>query len=294
LRLAVQHGHYVMQKRLFDLGHGEEDVINFLKVLRRAEMETIDEFIEAHSADERFRAAALQATALLICDNEIERKLYPGPTHTAVWYKRLLNFLQNNPEMAHRDCLNFLTFNYDRSLEHYLHSGITSSGKRFSKTAVEDLLVGNILHLHGHVGKLPWQGGSRDYGVAASPKQLAEIAQGMLAPYQEVTLSSSDAERLIQSDLVVFMGFAFHRQNLIKIQFDQLLNRLDLPLCTTIRALDMDRRDMLERHPRMSIFETDCDNLMSFLGIELEKNKRTGAFKVSEEWLASHRRHKPQ
>jgi hypothetical protein len=279
---------FVMTKRLVECGHDQNVVDKFLRVLRRSEMETIDEFIEAHSRDEGFRRAALQAVALLISDCEIDDALYPIDRHP--WYKRLLRFLQKNPELAHRDRLNFLTFNYDRSIEHYLQAGISSSGNRFPAGTVENFLNKNFLHIHGHLGKLPWQGGTREYGVAPSAEQLKEIGNGMLAPYQEVTLSGEDLERLRSSDLVVFLGFAFHPQNLGKIDYSGMLNRKDLPMCTTVQALEMDRRTQLENTPLMSMFETDCDNLVSFLLLELEKNRRGGTYKVSEDWLKQHRR----
>jgi hypothetical protein len=279
---------FVMTKRLVDCGHDQNVVDKFLRVLRRSEMETIDEFIEAHAKDEGFRRAALQAVALLISDCEIDDALYPIDRHP--WYKRLLRFLQKNPELAHRDRLNFLTFNYDRSIEHYLREGIDSSGNRFPPHTAENLLNNNFLHIHGHVGQLPWQGGSRWYGVAPTADQLSEMANGMLAPYQEVNLSGNDIERLRSSDLLVFLGFAFHPQNLRKIDFSGMLDRKDLPMCTTVQSLEMDRRTQLEKMPLMSMFEIDCDNLMNFLLLELEKNKREGAYKVSEEWLKQHRR----
>ena len=54
--------------------------------------------------------------------------------------------------------MSFLTFNYDRSFDQYLFASIKNS-YGISNEECKSLLLENIpiIHLHGQVGKLPWQ-----------------------------------------------------------------------------------------------------------------------------------------
>src|SRR5258708_38955318 len=91
------------------------------------------------------------AIALIQCENEPHLFKRDGKS----WYEYLFNQLNTQFEDFGRNQLKILTFNYDRSLEHFLFTAL----KNASGTSVGDcagkLKTMQIIHLHGDLGPLP-------------------------------------------------------------------------------------------------------------------------------------------
>lgn len=110
-----------------------------------------------------------------------------------------------------------IIFNYDRCIEHYLLHSLMMYHKLDDIEAAEILTSLEIIHPYGTVGSLPWQqkGPSIDFGSRPTGDTLT------LAEIQTFTEHSEDAElqQLIhnsvgESELILFLGFAYHKQNL--------------------------------------------------------------------------------
>jgi hypothetical protein len=296
LLLAKDQGEYVFQKKLEELGYDTDSVSAFLNALFKAEYDTLDEFIAAHRASGDVPLMAKEAIALLISGSEDESILFGQGG--ARWYRLVVDFLRANPEMAHRDRMAFLTFNYDRSLEHYLYDSLRHSGNAFQDIRWGDFFHGNFIHIHGNLGFLPWQNRSGDkelitrgYGEVPTGPMLRSIAQRMSAPYQTMSPGGL-APILSNADVVAIMGFGFHPQNLAKIGFTELLGRPNVKFCATVSVLPAERRNRLEMEPAVTTFDLDCANFVRFLFMELTASAKAGKMELREEWLASYRQNR--
>lgn len=114
------------------------------------------------------------------------------------------------------DNVAFVTFNYDRSLEIFLIHALKDGFAIPFETACRIVKSATIIHVYGDVGKLPGTAPDRtlDFGGDGYPlRQVASI--GLIQTYGE---SAADAkpihEEIQKAEQIVFLGFAFHPQNM--------------------------------------------------------------------------------
>ncbi|WP_339709483.1 hypothetical protein [uncultured Sphingosinicella sp.] len=114
--------------------------------------------------------------------------------------------------------IEIINFNYDRCLEHYLP---ISLGKYYGISPNDFRRIMNSLVIHrpyGVAGRLPWQKGdlpSVPFGQC-SPAHLAQVVQQIRTfteRVEEGAVLSEIKKSISQSDRIIFLGFAFHRQN---------------------------------------------------------------------------------
>ncbi len=117
--------------------------------------------------------------------------------------------------------LAIITFNYDRSLEFYLHTALRNSYGKTDKEVADKLDELRLIHVHGSLGRLPWQ---PDIASAIVPfGSCANVyeATKSLKILHETTDESpefEEARNLIrQAQHVYFLGFGFHSANLRRL-----------------------------------------------------------------------------
>ncbi len=138
------------------------------------------------------------------------------------WYFSLTQLLTENIRASQInsifDNLEIINFNYDRCLEHYLPISLASY-YGLKPEAFREIIQGLTIHRpYGVAGRLPWQNGSApsvDFGEG-SPKELAEVASQVRTFTERIEEGDELAAMrasIASADRVVFLGFAFHRQN---------------------------------------------------------------------------------
>jgi hypothetical protein len=114
--------------------------------------------------------------------------------------------------------LSIICFNYDRAIEHYLPHALVASWGMSLGTARELVSTLKILHPYGKVAPLEWQkpntavtygrvGGVSYVDLASNIRTFSERVEDEAA-LAELRSTMAEAER------TVFLGFAFHRQNM--------------------------------------------------------------------------------
>jgi hypothetical protein len=138
------------------------------------------------------------------------------------WYSGLTQLLTENVRRSEIGALfeNFqvINFNYDRCLEHYLPFSLADY-YGIELTAIREIMQTLVVHRpYGIAGKLPWQKGegqSVEFG-GGDPNQLAAIAQ-QVRTFTERVEEGDELESMkvavANADRIIFLGFAFHRQN---------------------------------------------------------------------------------
>jgi hypothetical protein len=113
----------------------------------------------------------------------------------------------------------FITFNYDRSLEFYLYQSIQRYYEVSETEAAEIMSNANIYHPYGQVGFLPYQKRSLSFDYGYFQKYGKNDLSQYIKTYTEGTDTESHEYKtavynLYEAVKVVFLGFAFHRQNI--------------------------------------------------------------------------------
>jgi hypothetical protein len=205
-----------------------DDVNDFCNLLNDDELnESVDAFVSGHVNDPRideFTAIAKCATAAIIAQFEDPAELTDDD-----WYTVLLKQMfegKNTLATFKENRVNFVTFNFDRSLEKYL---IMKLRKQFNKSDSEigEYLRDNFrfIHVHGSLGTL-WEdsnGQSRRYETTFSSDQdLIEVAERIKFISDQMT---SEEEQIVtiakevvaSADIVDLFGVGYHAINMQRL-----------------------------------------------------------------------------
>lgn len=216
------------------LGFDHSDLLIFSQKLKNAELDdSIDAFIEANCEDpdiNKLSNIAKCIIALLIASSEEPKKLDIRPS----WYYELFKKMYSGRNSYSRffdNKINFVTFNYDRSLEQFL---LNTIAKQFNKTRSDCIKSLNksfkIIHVHGSLGKIWVDKGSVGY-KEYSP--ILNNADDLLEAASKIKLITDkinpvlDSEFLkarvliSESDILHFIGFGYHVNNMERLGFDK-------------------------------------------------------------------------
>ena len=196
---------------------------------------SIDNFIDSHRADPRIAECGKLAIAFQILKAERASKLFvdPGNIYNRLkfgkiedtWFNAFFQLLALNAQLEdlheRLSRVTVVSFNYDRTLEHFLHQAVQNYYGCSSEEAAKVLSSLVILHPYGSVGSLPWQqsntiavpyggelGSSALLSVASTLRTFTEGTNSKDSQIKDIRASVFDAET------IVFLGFAYHELNL--------------------------------------------------------------------------------
>lgn len=139
------------------------------------------------------------------------------------WFSGFMKILTEN--IPHGDIeqifdnLSIINFNYDRCVEHYLYESLQNYYTIDEKSASYLMSKLNILHPYGCLGNLPWQEQNHLLQVPFGSEKcdILRLSKGIKTFNESIheTSEISALKNLIENaEIIVFLGFAFHRQNL--------------------------------------------------------------------------------
>jgi hypothetical protein len=204
-------------KTLQELGYSPQTMTQFSQALCLSGKSSVDAFLE-HRDD--FLDIGKAAIACCLIPRENISHLF---NREGSWYQHLSGALNCKPADFANNAVSVVTFNYDRSLECYLHTALVNT-YRLTETQAAELLANiPIVHVHGSLGRLPWQRGDakvRPYSTEISPDSIAAARDSIQVIHEGRYDSPSftEASGLINSaDVVVFLGFGYHPTNVARL-----------------------------------------------------------------------------
>jgi len=145
---------------LSPLSHSfDENIIKkFSEKLRTSGRETIDDFLMYHP---KFNEIGKFCIALVLLESELESELHQDEE---MFYDYFFRSIFQSPKMVYTSKFNFISYNYDLSLEKYLFDYLV--GFNLNSTEVIEVISDlNIIHLHGKLHKLEhFDSNGREYG----------------------------------------------------------------------------------------------------------------------------------
>jgi hypothetical protein len=225
---------------------------------------SIDNFIDAHSSDPGVVLCGKLGITQAILESEQQSKLYfderPGANatfdHTKVdgtWYLPFFKLLTENLRKEKVDTVfdnvSFITFNYDRCIEHYLYHALQNYYDISDQDT--DTLMGKlqVLHPYGVVGRLPWQdrnsnvsfgGVSRNVNLLNLASQIKTFTE-QIEDSQELWAIRSHVQH---AGIIVYLGFAFHELNM-KLLSSETASNVKRVFGTAVGISDADIRDTI-------------------------------------------------
>jgi hypothetical protein len=232
---------------LRDAGAKAEEIERLKDGLRRAQLYSIDEFLE-HRTD-LFNVGKSAVAAMLI------PKEYSSLGHLFDlkkkdhWYRLFRNSLRSSFKAFVQNQIKVITFNYDRSFEFYLLESLCNSYQKSPEECSAILEAIPIVHIYGSLGPLPWQSPSDEalpYGHASATPDLVVSASHEIKVLQEGRGEVEKRFKLAHewlnwADRVVFLGFGFHPDNVRRLNLRGL--RQDQERKGTCLALPLGLRE---------------------------------------------------
>jgi len=209
-----------------------DDVDNLLLSLSRSGHYSIDAFLE-HS---KYRELGKYLIAYQLKQAEDVDRLFPP--HDSGWYQMLFNALINEcGEKLNENNLSIITFNYDRSLEVYLHNALKFRFNLSEDNAWKQVAELSIIHVHGILGEYP----EIPYKKEASVEELYKISKNIKIIHEikdhDGTFCSDEFaeayEKLLKAKRIIFLGFGFHADNVRRFRFFSDKNLEGLEMFTT-------------------------------------------------------------
>jgi hypothetical protein len=192
---------------------------------------SIDNFVDAHRDDPQIALCAKLAIIKSILDAEGNSQLKENDERHNInfgmiagswlseYFKLASELISRNESKNILDNTSLIIFNYDRCIEHYLSHAIHNYYKIDKTTARAIVESVAIYHPYGVAGSLPWQSGglSVPFGETRAGRSLLDIATQIKTFTEQTEDHESLAamrKRVEEAETLVFLGFAFHPQNM--------------------------------------------------------------------------------
>lgn len=199
--------------------YSDEKINDFCRRFCRSAYYSIDTFLEKNRD-------LLEIGKLFIADclKRLEDTEHLFPPYNSGWYQVLFNAMTAlSVDELGDNKLTVITFNYDRSIEAYLHQAIMYRYQVSEDEAARIVNRFNIIHPHGNLGQYP----RIPYSTALNSMQLRDIIEHIKIIHEIEDSSSSFCseefrkanEALKESQKIYFLGFRFHEDNIRRFQF---------------------------------------------------------------------------
>jgi len=206
-------------RTLLNFGFEPNYIDEFYIRLKHSRKFSVDEFLERQPD---FMKIGKIAITLTLSTYEKEDELFEQKSDKD-WYRHLWGKLSDKPfEEFDKNRLSIITFNYDRSIEHYLISSMNALYRRTPQDCAKKLKKIPIIHVHGRLGALPWQGkNGRSYYHEINLDQVINISEQIkvMKEQDDSPREFEEAVNILRSaELICLLGFGYNPRNLQRLK----------------------------------------------------------------------------
>jgi hypothetical protein len=203
---------------------GASHVDQFVDALRHSGLTSVDAFLEHRT---EFIDIGKAAMAIELFEQERHAELWGRNNWMQYLYARMVT---NTLEEFAGNKISFVTYNYDRSLEHFMFTALRNTyGEKEEKCAAVANKIG-LIHLHGQLAQLPWQDQRKGipFGFDQINAPILQIAMDRIKIVHEDILDRDKdfdiARRLLwEAKRIYFMGFSYGSKNIERLKFEQVM-----------------------------------------------------------------------
>jgi hypothetical protein len=251
-------------------GFEPETILRFSNALFRSGKNSVDAFLE-HQPD--LIGVGKSAIAFSLMNFEQEDALIRP--RDANWLRYLYDRMNGPFETFGNNPVAFITFNYDRTVEYFFHTVLMNTYNKTAAECANQLVNIPIIHLHGHLGLLPWQaeaaGGhanSRQFEPNITPKSLRIASEGIKIIHEKLDSDRDrDFERakriLANAKRTILLGFGFNNTNTERLGLADL-EPAQTALATAFGLTQNEINSIVQMklfRTKISIMNNDCISL---------------------------------
>ncbi len=198
----------------------------FREALEYSGLSSVDAFLERRP-DHIFVGKVAMAQVLIAYENTQELFIPDKPEEkSGKWYEYLFEMLDAPPKGFPKNQLSVITYNYDRSFEHFLITALKNNYDCGESEAAKIVKSIPIIHLHGNLGDLPFHGSKneRPYrsdvnldNIKLATENIKIVSEAVKddPEFQKARYVLSNAKR------VIFLGFGYHDDNVFRLDLRQ-------------------------------------------------------------------------
>jgi hypothetical protein len=196
--------------------------------------QSIDDFLDQHRSDPYVNLYGKAAIIQAVVEAERASALYFSPVEgqdtfdaqplSKTWFARFMYMLtrevprENVAEIFDR--VAFIVFNYDRCVEHFLVNALQRAYAITLDDAVSIMDDLDIVHPYGSVGSLS------QVPFGATRINCVALTEGIKTYTEQVAdadIRADLAEKVFKAEPIVFLGFAYHDQNMALLKPPKVL-----------------------------------------------------------------------
>ncbi len=210
-------------RTLLGFGFKPNDIDDFYTGLKHSRKFSVDEFLERQT---EFMKIGKIAITLTLSTYEKKEELLEQKSDKD-WYRHLWVRLSDTTfEDFDKNQLSIITFNYDRSIEHFLFTAMRALYRRSEQDCEKKLKKIPIIHVHGRLGALPWQGkNGRSYNNKINLDEIVKIS-GQINIMKEQDDSPREFEEAVtilnSAELIYLLGFGYNPRNLQRLKAKEI------------------------------------------------------------------------
>lgn len=146
------------------------------------------------------------------------------------WYLPFFQLLTENCKVDDLEdrfkSVTLIIFNYDRCVEHFLFNALQKYYRVSEVEAANIIKNINIYHPYGSVGSLPWHDSEErmEFGAEPNANQLLSLTHKIKTFTEGTDPNASNIvsirEHICRASKLIFIGFAFHKLNMVLISPD--------------------------------------------------------------------------
>ena len=229
----------------YDSDFEHELIVTFQENFYQSPQESIDAWL-GKPGNRPFEEIGKYAIARVLLEYEREKSLFHDIVNShgkstarrplkpkPCWYRQLYKAIDSSLADFHKNNLSVITFNYDRSLEHFIYTSLKSDNLDKSEPEIAKAAKSmEIVHVHGQLGYLPWQNKHVDtevpFGRLGGGNYEIFRAVEHIKIIHEASESDSEFERarelLSQAERVYIIGFGYDETNLKRLGLNNMIS----------------------------------------------------------------------
>lgn len=211
-------------KEFYKKAQLNKKIKNFSEIFNKSAIQSIDRWL---AMNPKFSDIGKKAIATSILKCECDSRFWEDVDDPSKdWYMYLYNRMTDgfsSPDSYKKfkdNKVSFVTFNYDRSLEHFLYTSLSNS---FVQEHVENLILLSLdqdiipfpfIHVYGQIDEPHWKSGSV-YGEEISWEKIYRLASNIKVIGERTDEQSKIIPNLItKAARIFFLGFGYAPENM--------------------------------------------------------------------------------
>jgi hypothetical protein len=199
-------------------GFTEAEILDFKLAFFYSGKNSVDAFLEHRT---EFMKIGKAAMASVLIRYEIPEDLFRYENN---WLRYLYDRMNTSFKDFAKNKLSIITFNYDRTVENFFYTSLFNT---YAKLRDNDYIIAlshvPIIHLHGRLGQLKYQGPhSRGYSPLVNDETM-NLATENIKIIHEVNDDFSRAKKiLMEAEQIYFLGFGYNPKNMERLEVSSI------------------------------------------------------------------------